>query len=936
VDNLFKASHPTTMPKRVLLLFSCIVAFAASSNAQCIPDRNLAWKQVVEISDSASLSQSAKRTIFKQLLSQTANCPYKNDSVHVLLLQVTGETYFREKDFLNAAAWYHQSIDLLRAHPGKGMNARKLVNSYFWLSTMYDSLNNYPEKLNAINKSIDAALQLNYTSSYACIRSLYERVKYRFDIGDYYSCIKDAAMCEQLANNYYTTDAYEIWVKKSIASSSLGWHVKSLLQLKNYDAAATLLLNKPEEYKNAGLDNYLGVVYEQMAQVQLYRRDYEKAITYFEKALAYEQKSGYHLNYKQTLNNLGYEVYFQTFRDYDKALVSYKRALASNNTNASLQKDDLFETLNIYANMANVFVQKRQFDTAFVYFQRAFDQLKPGVDETGILQVAPDVMSEYKKIHYLASLVIDKADAYYNKFLAHRQSADIQHALRIYKTADRLLDRIKSAQLELESKLFWRSDSRRLYEHAIAASYDLKDAATAFYFFEKSRAVLLGDQLAEQHRMNAGDISKLAQVKKKLTQLQGRPANDSALFNAREEFDNLMASIRKHDPLFYQSLDTAYISLAEVRQSVLQEQQSLLEIFAGDTVIYSLLVTPRETFFYQVNKTAFDNAVTRYTTYITSRDLLNRDFNGFRNVAHQLYTLIFPKGAPGGRMIISPEGRYFPFESLVAGNSGAQPVYFIEDHAVSYTYSARYLSNSFETAGNSTYQNLLGVAPVKYGASTQLPALMGSDLSLQKIASYIPGANNLTWQSASKNYFLKQFTGYKIIQLYTHASDKSHRNEPVIFFADSSLYLSDLMTENRPVTQLIILSACQTANGNVYQGEGVFSFSRGFAALGIPSSVSNLWSVDNLSTYTITEHFYKYLARGLPIDVALQKAKLEFLQTATGENKLPFYWAPAVLVGKTTAVEYRRKYPLVVYLLPTIVLILITAWYFRRQKLLSF
>ena len=124
---------------------------------------------------------------------------------------------------------------------------------------------------------------------------------------------------------------------------------------------------------------------------------------------------------------------------------------------------------------------------------------------------------------------------------------------------------------------------------------------------------------------------------------------------------------------------------------------------------------------------------------------------------------------------------------------------------------------------------------------------------------------------------MHQFSQYRIIQLYTHASDSSINNEPVIYFADSALYLSDLISEHKSHTQLIVLSACETGIGKIYQGEGVFSFNRGFAALGIPAAITNLWSVDNTSTYLLTELFYKWLAKGLPTDVELQKAKLDFL-----------------------------------------------------------
>jgi CHAT domain-containing protein len=124
------------------------------------------------------------------------------------------------------------------------------------------------------------------------------------------------------------------------------------------------------------------------------------------------------------------------------------------------------------------------------------------------------------------------------------------------------------------------------------------------------------------------------------------------------------------------------------------------------------------------------------------------------------------------------------------------------------------------------------------------------------------------------------------------------------------MYLSDLIPESRPLARLIVLSACETGNGRFYRGEGVFSFNRGFAAMGIPASVSNLWSVDNNATYRITELFYQYLSKGLPADLALQKAKLDFIATAgTLEQQLPYYWAASIVIGKSDAIYHPRPSP---------------------------
>jgi hypothetical protein len=56
----------------------------------------------------------------------------------------------------------------------------------------------------------------------------------------------------------------------------------------------------------------------------------------------------------------------------------------------------------------------------------------------------------------------------------------------------------------------------------------------------------------------------------------------------------------------------------------------------------------------------------------------------------------------------------------------------------------------------------------------------------------------------------------------------------------------------------------------------------------------------------LTELFYKWLSEGLTTDVALQKAKLEFMEIASKEKSMPFYWAGPVLVGKTDLIELRE------------------------------
>jgi CHAT domain-containing protein len=83
------------------------------------------------------------------------------------------------------------------------------------------------------------------------------------------------------------------------------------------------------------------------------------------------------------------------------------------------------------------------------------------------------------------------------------------------------------------------------------------------------------------------------------------------------------------------------------------------------------------------------------------------------------------------------------------------------------------------------------------------------------------------------------------------------------------LKLSELNALERFKTQLLVLSDRKTAVGKKAKGEGILSMFRGFATLGIPSTLTTLWSVENQSTYTINELFYRYLSEGYLKDISL-------------------------------------------------------------------
>jgi CHAT domain-containing protein len=882
--------------------------------AQC-PDKYFLEKRMTYLRDSSKLSPQQQLVELNAYLDKMQICSYRNDSTHARLAKRIGGLYYQESDYLNAIKYYQQSIDIITANAGQpSVNLTELPGTYYWLSMMYEALNRVNERMTALERCYKVAVRIHYIDA-ACLRALYEWGIYLFDLGDYHRCIDFMRQCESFSKSYPNLTAPNL--REEFISSSLLWQVKALLEIKHFDEAQDLLTNRAEECKNAGLINNLSTVFSQLAELQVRKGNYNEALAFYKRALRNDQRLGYDFYCKQHLKDIGYNIYFLHSSKIDKALAYYRSALEMTNKDPSLNGADISESLDLYRLIANAYGRKGRFDLTYYYFQRAFDQIEPGINEAGVLNSSSEELKKIKKINYLTGLIIDKGDAYQSQFYVTKNRGALVEAIRIYKAADQFLNRVKAEQTDVQSKLFWRNDSRRLYENAIQACYLQNNLVDAFYFFEKSRAVLLQDQLNEQHWSGQNNILKQTQLQKKVLQLE-KQANgldkasanyselENEIFNSRQELVHLQELIKANDPLYYQSfVDKTSISIQDVRQKILNDHQGLVELFAGDSAVYVLAITGHRSYLQKVGKAEFESLSDEYRTFISNADLLNNNFMAFKNISFRLYQLVFRNiDLPAGRIVISPDGKYFPFEALVVN---MQPVtYFLEDHAVTYTYSARYLLNDFSNTRAFNSYTFMGIAPVEY--RNGLASLPGSDQSIKRVQNYFSNATSLIRGNASKNNFLKEYYKYKIIQLYTHAKG-GYNSEPTIYFADSALSLSDLFYENKPSTSLIVLSACETAEGKLYSGEGVFSFNRQFAALGIPSAISNLWQVDDRSSYEITELFYKYLVKGLPVDVALQKAKKEFKSISSKEQNLPYYWAGSILVGQGSPIQLQRPFP---------------------------
>jgi len=95
-------------------------------------------------------------------------------------------------------------------------------------------------------------------------------------------------------------------------------------------------------------------------------------------------------------------------------------------------------------------------------------------------------------------------------------------------------------------------------------------------------------------------------------------------------------------------------------------------------------------------------------------------------------------------------------------------------------------------------------------------------------------------------------------------------------------------------TELVVLSACDTGRGEVHRGQGVYGLRRALVVAGAETVVVSLWKVDDETTRTMMERYYRNLLAGQGRAEALKGAMLALRAT----HPHPHFWAPFIAIGR--------------------------------------
>ncbi len=173
-------------------------------------------------------------------------------------------------------------------------------------------------------------------------------------------------------------------------------------------------------------------------------------------------------------------------------------------------------------------------------------------------------------------------------------------------------------------------------------------------------------------------------------------------------------------------------------------------------------------------------------------------------------------------------------------------------------------------------------------------------LELNTIQSQIPNSKKLLNQTFTDVNLEKQIDSakYTIVHIATHSNFSSNLEETYILTWDKLLKAEDfdnLLQINKnaksQAIELLVLSACETANGDKRATLGLSGIA---IRAGSRSTVASLWAVEDESTAKLMSQFYQELQQNkLNKAKALQQAQIKLLKN----SEPPLTWAPYVLIG---------------------------------------
>lgn len=516
-------------------------------------------------------------------------------------------------------------------------------------------------------------------------------------------------------------------------------------------------------------------------------------------------------------------------------------------------------------------------------------------------------------------------------------------AYHSYKEAITIIDRMRSNFSIEEFKTLFANQKVEVYDRMIALLFHLKvngisrqqAMRNAFEYNEQSRSRTFLDMLGNK-KIEPKDIADTALLEReqllrlKIQQLsrQQNLTDDitqqrsisSELERTYREFDQVISSIKLNNP--------AYATVMNVNPPGVEEVQASLD---HETALVEYWVSERSLFIWVVTK---DSLNTREV--VIGKDVLQRLLKGCRNgisfrdteitqsslrkLHSVLIASILEHIKTYKNLVIVPHRslHFLPFQALIS----AENSFLIEEFTLTYAPASSifYYCQRRETAPG---ENFLGMALGDHAIGKHSP-LPGTRSEVSLLSQLYPHFESKYEAACDETYVKNNIGNFNYVHIATHGV--FNEVEPVYSYLllnptdhdDGQLTVNEIFGLDIE-SRLVTLSACETALGELSEGDELVGLSRAFIYAGSAAVLVSLWKVEDSSTALLMARLHQYVSAGNSPAKALSLAQrdlihksLDFsghkslrsvdlsnLQSSVNMKTLdnPFFWAPFVIVG---------------------------------------
>ncbi len=510
-------------------------------------------------------------------------------------------------------------------------------------------------------------------------------------------------------------------------------------------------------------------------------------------------------------------------------------------------------------------------------------------------------------------------------------------SLSLVTQLDGIFQNNRSEFLSEFSKITQIGSSYSVFEDAIAVCHqqyeqtkDKKYLEQAFTWSAQNKSSVL-NSMRSTNALYASSISnedfehlmdlesKKRTVESKLISAGGKDEElSTAYLELRSEQRKALNSLEKKYPnLKTKAQDANVLTIDHIVNKGINNESALIDIFYGRSHVFLFFISNTNSIFLKEairpeDVSLMQNVTNDLYSYANLETLNKNSEEVFKRYFKEALDSYKSSGIKN--LIVVPDGEFhnIPLEVLWDGED-----YLINSFNTSYLYSydqlrtgAQLHSKDYIGFGsgygdklNEKLNSYFTEAASALGSADTIDILLtnlgSSSKEIQLANEEYQGQVFLDAQSTKKNFIEKAPHVSGIIHMALHGL-VLNENTSCIIFDDRS---EDIILNSNEVyamelkNELSILSACYSATGKIYKGEGVRNLARSFLYAGTKSIVPSLWTSSDISNTTLVGGFLKNMKAGNSPSIALTKSKRDYLAQASPANKHPGYWGNMIFVG---------------------------------------